>query len=77
MKTKLRLTSDHYNIIAKKIKKFRVDKEISQEELAGKVNMSNTALSQKLKGVYDLTIPEAIEMCKLFNTTLDQIFLNQ
>ena len=59
--------------IAEKIKKLRKDNNMTQEDLAEKLNVSRQTIS---KWETDVVIPDAdniVSICKLFNITTDEL----
>ena len=60
-------------LIADKIKKLRKDNNMTQEDLADKLNVSRQTIS---KWETNITIPDAdniVAICKLFNITTDEL----
>ena len=59
--------------IADKIKKLRKDNNMTQEDLAEKLNVSRQTIS---KWETNIVIPDAdniVSICKLFNITTDEL----
>ena len=59
--------------IAEKIKKLRKDNNMTQEDLAEKLNVSRQTIS---KWETNVVIPDAdniVSICKLFNITTDEL----
>jgi len=53
------------------IKKLRLEKGLSQDELAKKLNLSRQTYTQIETGSRDLTVPEAKKLAGIFNISLD------
>ena len=53
------------------IKKLRLEKGLSQGELAKKLNLSRQTYTQIETGSRDLTVPEAQKLAEFFNISLD------
>ena len=63
--------------IAQKIKELRQNKNMTQEELASKLNVSRQTIS---KWETDVATPDAyniIEICKLFDISTDELLNNE
>lgn len=57
-----------------KLKAAREEKDMSQQELAGRVGVSRQTISAIEKGDYNPTINLCIAICKALNRTLDDLF---
>ena len=57
-----------------KMKAARAAKDYSQEQLADACNVSRQTISAIEKGDYNPTINLCIAICKVLNTTLDELF---
>jgi putative transcriptional regulator len=60
-----------------KMKAARVGKDLSQEELAKLCDVSRQTISAIEKGDYNPTIKLCIAICKVLDTTLDELFWNE
>jgi len=58
----------------KKIKLARLEKKISQEELAKRIGVSRQTINMIENGSYNPTLQLCIKICKELNKTLDQLF---
>ena len=59
-----------------KMKVARIQKELSQEQLANICNVSRQTISAIEKGDYNPTIKLCIAICKALDRTLDDLFWN-
>ena len=59
-----------------KMKSARAALDLSQEELAKKVNVTRQTISAVESGDYNPTINLCIEICKALGKTLDELFWN-
>lgn len=57
-----------------KMKSARAALDLSQEELAKKVNVTRQTISAVESGDYNPTINLCIEICKALGKTLDELF---
>ena len=57
-----------------KLKAARVEKDLSQADLAEKVGVSRQTISAIEKGDYNPTINLCIRICKVLERTLDELF---
>ncbi|MBQ7636626.1 MAG: helix-turn-helix transcriptional regulator [Lachnospiraceae bacterium] len=57
-----------------KLKAARAALDMSQQELADKVNVSRQTINAIEKGDYNPTINLCIAICKTLNKTLDELF---
>lgn len=57
-----------------KMKVARVEKDLSQEELANIVNVARQTISMIESGKYNPTIKLCIAICKALDKTLDELF---
>jgi putative transcriptional regulator len=57
-----------------KLKSARASMDLSQQELADKVGVSRQTINAIEKGDYNPTIKLCIEICKVLNKTLDDLF---
>jgi len=64
------------NDLPQKIKKMRLERKLSQEEISQKLGMSRPTYMQVEKGGRDLTIEEARKLASVFGLTLEN-FLNE
>lgn len=58
----------------KKLKLARVEKELSQAELAEKVGVTRQTIGLIEAGGYNPTLNLCIAICKVLDKTLDQLF---
>lgn len=57
-----------------RLKAARAGKDLSQQELADKVDVSRQTISAIEKGDYNPTINLCIRICKALDKTLDELF---
>ena len=57
-----------------RMKKARLDKNLSQAELAKLIGVSRQTINMIESGDYNPTIALCIKICKLLDTTLDGLF---
>jgi putative transcriptional regulator len=57
-----------------KLKSARASMDLSQQELADRVGVSRQTINAIEKGDYNPTIKLCIEICKVLNKTLDDLF---
>ena len=57
-----------------KLKSARASMDLSQQELADKVGVSRQTINAIEKGDYNPTIKLCIQICKVLNKTLDDLF---
>ncbi|QED46245.1 helix-turn-helix transcriptional regulator [Cytobacillus dafuensis] len=57
-----------------KLKVARVEKDLSQEELANIVGVSRQTIGLIEKGKYNPSLNLCISICKALNKTLDELF---
>ncbi len=57
-----------------KLKAARAGMDLSQEELAKKVGVSRQTINAIEKGDYNPTINLCIQICKILDKTLDELF---
>jgi len=57
-----------------KLKTARVMKDLSQQDLADKVNVSRQTIIAIEKGDYNPTINLCIKICKILEKSLDELF---
>ncbi|MCR4778701.1 MAG: helix-turn-helix transcriptional regulator [Lachnospiraceae bacterium] len=57
-----------------KLKSARAALDLSQQDLADKVGVSRQTINAIEKGDYNPTIKLCIEICKVLNKTLDELF---
>jgi len=60
-----------------KIKVLRAEHELTQEQLAEKVDVSRQTINAIEKGKFDPSLPLAFKISKLFNLSMEDIFLNE
>ena len=56
------------------MKAARAEKDLSQQELANKINVSRQTINAIEKGDYNPTINLCIAICKALDKTLDDLF---
>ena len=61
-------------MINEKLKKARLDKNLSQGELAKLVGVARQTINMIENGDYNPTILLCIKICKVFGKTLDELF---
>ena len=57
-----------------KLKQARLEKKISQDELAKRIGVSRQTINMIENGSYNPTLQLCIKLCKELNKTLDQLF---
>lgn len=57
-----------------KLKKARLDKNLSQAELAKQIGVARQTINMIENGDYNPTISLCIKICKVLNKTLDELF---
>lgn len=57
-----------------KMKQARIEKNLSQTELAKLINVSRQTINMIENGEYNPTIKLCIKICKVLDKTLDQLF---
>ncbi len=60
-----------------KIKILRAENELTQEQLAEKVNVSRQTINAIEKGKFDPSLPLAFKISNLFNMRIEEIFQNE
>ena len=60
-----------------RIKILRAEHELTQEQLAEKVDVSRQTINAIEKGKFDPSLPLAFKISKLFNLSIEQVFLNE
>lgn len=60
-----------------KIKVLRAEYELTQEQLAEKVDVSRQTINAIEKGKFDPSLPLAFKISKLFNLSIEEIFQNE
>ena len=63
-------------MINKKIKMYRLAKNINQEDLANLLNITLTTYNKKETGKAEFTLSQAKKIADFFNTTIDDLFFN-
>lgn len=63
-------------MINKKIKMYRLAKDINQEDLANLLNITLTTYNKKETGKAEFTLSQAKKIADFFNTTIDDLFFN-
>lgn len=57
-----------------KLKALRVEHDMTQEDLAKRLNIHEVTYNRKEKGTTDFTLTEARTLSNLFKMTIEQIF---
>ncbi|RKS56039.1 putative transcriptional regulator [Gillisia mitskevichiae] len=60
-----------------KIKILRAEHELTQQQLAEKVDVSRQTINAIEKGKFDPSLPLAFKISKLFNMSIEEIFQNE
>lgn len=60
-----------------KIKILRAEHELTQQQLAEKVDVSRQTINAIEKGKFDPSLPLAFKISKLFNMNIEEIFQNE
>ena len=60
-----------------KIKILRAEHELTQADLAEKVDVSRQTINAIEKGKFDPSLPLAFKISKLFNLSIEEIFQNE
>ncbi len=60
--------------ISNEVNKLRIDKDVTQEDLAGKVQVSRQTIIAIEKGNYTPSILLALKISKFFNTPVEKVF---
>ncbi|MDX8046742.1 helix-turn-helix transcriptional regulator [Gracilibacillus sp. S3-1-1] len=58
-----------------RMKEFRNEQRISQESIASKLNVSRQTIISIEKGKYNPSLPLAIQIARLFNRTVEEVFI--
>lgn len=61
--------------IKDEVKQYLIDSNITTEKLAGELDMSRSALFNKLNGSNEFTLPEAYKLSRILGCTLDEFFV--
>lgn len=61
------------NSISQNIKKYRLINNMTQEELAGKLNLDTQYYAQLERGERNFTIEKIIQLCSIFHIGIDEI----
>ncbi|WP_202709957.1 helix-turn-helix transcriptional regulator [Sporosalibacterium faouarense] len=61
--------------IDNRIKEFRAKFNLTQEELANKVDVRRETISHLEKGKYNPSLKLAHDLAKTFNTTIEELFI--
>jgi putative transcriptional regulator len=61
-------------IIKNSVKQSRIQKQMTQEEVAEKVGVTRQTIGLIEKEKYNPTISLALNLCKVLNKSLDQLF---
>lgn len=62
-----------YNSISQNIKKYRLINNMTQEELAGKLNLDTQYYAQLERGERNFTIEKIIHLCSIFHIGIENI----
>ncbi len=60
--------------ISNEVNKLRIDKDVTQEDLAGKVQVSRQTIIAIEKGNYTPSILLALKLAQFFNLPVEKIF---
>lgn len=60
-----------------KIKVLRAEHELTQQQLAEKVDVSRQTINAIEKGKFDPSLPLAFKISKLFNLSIEKIFYHE
>jgi putative transcriptional regulator len=60
-----------------RLRVLRAERNWSQAELAGRLEISRQSINAIETGKYDPSLPLAFKLARLFQTTIEQIFLDQ
>lgn len=60
-----------------RIKVLRAEHNLTQEQLADKVDVSRQTINAIEKGKFDPSLPLAFKISKLFNKSIEDIFENE
>ncbi|WP_163583108.1 helix-turn-helix transcriptional regulator [Gracilibacillus saliphilus] len=58
-----------------RIKELREEQSISQEKMARQLNVSRQTIISIEKGRYNPSLPLAMQMARLFNRTVEEVFI--
>ena len=61
-------------MVNEKLKKARLDKNLSQGELAKQIGVARQTINLIENGDYNPTISLCIKICKILDKTLDELF---
>ena len=61
--------------VANKIKVLRAEKNITQEELAGKVGVTRVTINCIERGVYLPTLELGLKISRYFNKPVEEVFI--
>lgn len=61
-------------MVNEKLKKARLDKNLSQGELAKQIGVARQTINMIENGDYNPTISLCIKICKILDKTLDKLF---
>ena len=62
------------NVIKSKLKALRLKKQMSQEEIADILGMTQSTYSRKEKGITNITMQEWTRLAKVFGVEKDEIY---
>jgi len=60
-----------------RLKDLRTERDWTQADLAQRVGVSRQTINAIEKGKFDPSLPLAFRLAKLFNSTIEDIFLNE
>ena len=66
--------SDTISIIGKRIRKYRCEQHLSQEELAERADLHFTYIGQVERGEKNITIGSLEKICNALDVTFEEIF---
>jgi len=59
-----------------RVREFRKNQKLTQEELAELIGISRKAINAIEKEKFDPSLPTAFKMAKLFKTSIEKLFLH-
>lgn len=62
------------NLVRNRLKVLRAERDWSQAELAGRIDVSRQAVNAVETGKYDPSLPLAFKLARLFDMPIEEIF---
>tara|TARA_Y100000389_G_scaffold176434_1_gene187949 strand:- start:212 stop:415 length:204 start_codon:yes stop_codon:yes gene_type:complete len=62
--------------VKNRVKELRKNEKLTQEELADLIGISRQAINAIEKDKFDPSLPTAFKMAKLFETSIEKLFLH-